>query len=274
MEEELYADRAKLREVLRTHPDWSTSMLADHLDRSVSWVKKWRARLRLVPADDDTVLAGLSRARKQPPPSVAPVVVDRILELRDQPPDHLQRVPGPRTILYFLQQDADALAAGARLPRSPTTIWRLLRRHGRIPQRQPRAHEPLERPAPLTSWQLDFKDVSTVPADPTGKRLHVVETLNCIDCGTSILLDAQVRDDFTEETALIAVADLLRTHGVPQVLTIDRDPRFVGSPHGRDFPSPLIRFLTCVGVEVTVCPPQRPDRNGFVMGESQMINSA
>jgi hypothetical protein len=30
----------------------------------------------------------------------------------------------------------------------------------------------------LTSWQLDFKDVSTVPADPDGKRAHVVEVLD------------------------------------------------------------------------------------------------
>ena len=148
MEEEYYADRARLREVLRDHPDWSASTLARHLGRSVSWVKKWRARLRMAPADDDTVLAGLSRARKRPPPSVAPVVVDRILALRAQPPAHLQRVPGPRTLLSFLQRAPEALATGTQLPRSPTTSWRLLRRHGRIRQRQPHEHEPLPRPAP------------------------------------------------------------------------------------------------------------------------------
>ena len=44
----------------------------------------------------------------------------------------------------------------------------------------------------------------------------------------------------------------------------DRDPRFVGSPRGRDFPSPFVRFWQCLGVDVAVCPPHRPDKNCFV----------
>jgi hypothetical protein len=47
-------------------------------------------------------------------------------------------------------------------------------------------------------------------------------------------------------------------------VTFDRDPRFVGSWTGRDFPSPLVRFLLCLDIEVTICPPQRPDKNAFV----------
>jgi hypothetical protein len=35
----------------------------------------------------------------------------------------------------------------------------------------------------MTMWQLDFKDVSTVPADPDGKRQHVVEVLDTVDAG-------------------------------------------------------------------------------------------
>jgi hypothetical protein len=42
----------------------------------------------------------------------------------------------------------------------------------------------------MAVWQLDFKDVSTVPADPEGKRAHVVEVLNTVDTGTSMLLNA------------------------------------------------------------------------------------
>jgi hypothetical protein len=38
----------------------------------------------------------------------------------------------------------------------------------------------------------------------------------------------------------------------------------VGSAGARDFPSPLVRLLTCLGVEVHVCPPRRPDRNCYV----------
>jgi hypothetical protein len=38
----------------------------------------------------------------------------------------------------------------------------------------------------------------------------------------------------------------------------------VGSPTGRDFPAPLVRMLHCLGIQVTICPPRRPDKNGFV----------
>jgi hypothetical protein len=48
------------------------------------------------------------------------------------------------------------------------------------------------------------------------------------------------------------------------MLTFDRDPRFVGSASGRDFPSPLRRFLLCLGIVPNICPPHRPDKNAFV----------
>jgi hypothetical protein len=92
------------------------------------------------------------------------------------------------------------------LPRSTRTIWRILRRQGRIAHPALRPHEPLERPDPLTIWQLDFKDASTVPANPEGKQQHVVEVLNTVDAGASLLLDAPVQDDCTAETTLASVA--------------------------------------------------------------------
>jgi hypothetical protein len=238
--------------------------LAAELERSLGWVKKWCRRLQAAPPDDEAVLWGHSRARKHPPPRLSQEVIDRILAIRDHPPANLQRVPGPRAILYYLHHDAELVATGVRLPCSTRTIWQILTRHGRIAHPPVRDYEPLELPQPLMAWQLDFKDVSTVPADPDGKRKHVVEALNTVDMGTSILLAAQVREDFTAETTLAAVAHLLQQQGLPQRIAVDRDPRFVGSHTGRDFPSPFIRFLTCLGVEVSVCPPHRPDKNAFV----------
>ncbi|HEV8633167.1 MAG TPA: integrase core domain-containing protein [Chloroflexota bacterium] len=267
MEEEWSTDRARLRCACREHPDWSGARLARELGRSLSWVKKWRRRLAAAPPDDEAVLRSRSRARLRPPPTIPTLTVERVLAIRDDPPAGLQRVPGPRAILYFLEQDPDLRAAGVAPPRSTATVWRVLVQHGRIPRRQPAAHEPLERPPPLTSWQLDFKDVPTVPDDrdgPTGKRQHVVEALNCVDCGTSLLVAAQVRDDFTEETTLAAVAELLQEHGLPAEVTVDRDPRFVGAAQAGAFPSPFVRFLTCLGVAVHINPPRRPDRNAFI----------
>jgi transposase len=106
--------------------------------------------------------------------------------------------------------------------------------------------------------------VTTVPADPDGKRQHVVETCNFVDAGTSILLEAQVRDDFRAETAFDALVQFLQRYGMPQLLTFDRDPRWVGAQSNRDFPSALRRFLLCLGIEPNVCPPQQPQQNDLV----------
>ena len=100
-------------------------------------------------------------------------MIDRLLEIRSSPPAPINRIPGPKTIRYYLEQDPELRAQGLRTPRSTRTIWQLLRQYGRIADRQ-RDHQPVPRPAPMQVWQLDFKDVSSVPADPEGKQKHVV----------------------------------------------------------------------------------------------------
>ncbi len=264
MEDCWLADRTLLRSLLQLQPTWTLHDYAATTHRSLAWVKKWRKRFRDAPPDDDRILHSRSRARTQPPPRLDPLIVERILAIRDAPPAHLQRVPGPKAILYYLAQDPELQPLGLRLPRSTRTVWLILRQHGRIASLPERHHTLLERPEPMTAWQLDFKDVSTVPAAHDGKQQHVVEVLNTVDTGTSILVNAQVREDFTAETTLEAVVETLRTQGRPETITLDRDPRFVGSQMSRDFPSPLIRLLHCLDIQVTSCPPRRPDRNGFV----------
>jgi hypothetical protein len=264
MEAQWQADRAMLRTLLHSQPDWSQRDLAQAVGRSLGWVKQWVKRLRAVPLDDQTVLRRQSRARKHPPPRLSQGVIERRLAIRAQPPAPLHRIPGPRTIRDYLEQDAELQAQALRLPRSTRTIWRILQQYGRIAQRTRSDHVPVERPTPLTSWQLDFKDVATVPAAPEGKPQPAVEVLNPLDPGTAILLNAQVREDFTAETALHAVADTLRLWGLPEGVTCDRDPRLVGSRKQRDCPSPLVRFWICLGVAVTICPPQRPDKHAFI----------
>jgi hypothetical protein len=264
MEEQYYTDRTYLRQLLKQHPAWTIDQYMAATGRSRSWVKKWRRRLREAPPGDDTVLQGISRARKTPPETIHPDIVRRILELRDEPPEDLHRIPGPKAILYYLHHDALLQASGHQLPTSTRTIWTILTRHDRIRHDAKREHYPVERPEPMSHWQIDFKDVSSVPPDPEGKQQHVVETLNVVDMGTSMVVEGVVRDDFTSETALMALTHTFLKHGLPTSITCDRDARFVGSASGRDFPSPFVRFLLCLGIDIHICPPQRPDLNAFV----------
>ncbi len=264
MEAQWIAERAALRCLARHHPDWTHEELARCVGRSRSWVKKWLGRLDQAPPDDLSVLHSHSRARHTPPPALPPALVERILAIRDAPPEQLKRVPGPRAIRYYLPRDPIVQAQGLVPPRSTTTIWKVLCRHDRIAHEGRRRHQPAERPAPLEEVQMDFKDASTVPTEPDGKQQHVVEVCNFVDAGTSIALWAQVSADFHAETALEAVLSFLRQYGLPRQMTFDRDPRWVGSASGRDFPSALVRLLRCLGIEPQVCPPHRPDRNAFV----------
>jgi transposase InsO family protein len=264
MEEQWVIDRARLRQLMIEHPSWTKRQMAEEVGRSICWVKKWRRRFWAADPDDDSVLYGLSRARHNPPPSITQEVVERILEIRDDPPENLGRTPGPRTILYYLHRDEALKASGAYLPRSSSTIWAILDRHDRIWRPPPVEHTPVERPEPMTSWQLDFKDIRTVRPDPDGKQQHVVEVLNIVDVGTSILVEALPHAQYHAETVLTAMLEAFLLNGLPDVITFDRDPRFVASWTSHDFPTAFVRLLLCLGMEVNILPPRRPDLNAFV----------
>src|SRR5215470_9944818 len=107
MEAQWIADRAALRSLSQQHPDWTQQELALCIGRSRRFVKKWLKRFRQAPPDDLAVLHSRSFARKTPPPTVHPRVIERIVELRESPPEHLQRVPGPKALLYYLPRDAE-----------------------------------------------------------------------------------------------------------------------------------------------------------------------
>ncbi len=265
-EADLIAKRAALQWLAKLHPEWTHQDLADALDMSRSWVSKWLQRLRQANPGDVMALHSRSRARHTPPASIAsqPAVVQRILEIRVEPPENLRRVPGPEAILYYVHRDPTLKQAGARLPRSQTTIWKILRQAGCIEQDRRRKPKSLELRQPGEEVQFDLKDASSVPAGPEGRRQHVVEIANFVDAGTSIWLHREVRSDFDAEALFEVVAQFFCQHGLPGMLTFDNDPRLVGSPSGRDFPSALVRFLWCLGVIPNVIPPHRPDKNAYV----------
>jgi transposase InsO family protein len=266
MEAEWQADRSLLRGLIHTRPDLSLKQIAAQIGRSYSWAKKWAKRLAQAPPEDLEVLHSRSRARKTPAPSWDPLVLRRVEQIRLLPPEGLQRTPGPKAILYYLPRDEQLRERGCRLPHSTRTVWKFLRQLGLLASDPVSKHEPLPLCQPLEEVQVDFKDASTVRPDPSGegKQQHVVEICNFVDAGTSLLLSAQVHDDFHAATALEAVIHFLREQGRPARMSFDHDPRWVGGSSGWDFPSALQRFLLAVGVEMRLCPPQQPQKNAFV----------
>ena len=272
MEEQWIVDRAELRRLLLEQPHWTNQQYAEACGHCRSWVKKWKKRLQGTTVDDETVLHSQSRARKTAPEPYHPEVIARILELRDQPPAEVPRKIGPLTILYYLHND-DALAAQHRLPRSTGTIWKILDQHQRIVRHMKVEPLPFERPEPMDTWEIDFTDVSGAQALHNRKQMHQVEAFAVVDRGTSILVDLQAADDYQAQTALVAMASTLIQQGLPRRIVFDRDTRLVGSWSADDFPSAFMRFLLCLGIEIEVCPPQRPDLKPFVERYFRTLNS-
>jgi hypothetical protein len=102
MEEDWIVDRARLRELMNKHPRLTQGELAYQVGRSVGWVKKWRQRLRAANPNDDQVLHRRASSRCPTRTRRTARMVERVLDIRDHPPHHLQRTPGPKAILYYL----------------------------------------------------------------------------------------------------------------------------------------------------------------------------
>lgn len=260
MEAQYIADRSLLLALWLQHPDWTTPTLAQATGRSLAWVKKWKARFRAAPNPTEAVW-GYSRAHSAGTRYSA-AVVERILQIRDEPPEQLHRAPGPRAILYYLSRSSGL--EREPLPRSTRTIWKILRAGDRIAQRRPRQRLPQERPEPLVELQLDFKDI--VQQDPvvSAKQAHAVEVFDAVDVGTSLWLMGAPSATYTAETVFAPLVQLLERSGLPERVRFDRDPRFLGSTRMRDFPTPFVRFWYALGVQPIINPPQRPDLNAFV----------
>ena len=162
MERDWVRKRAHLRALLRQHPDWSVSQLADAVGFSKSTVSRWKRRLLAADPTSITVLFSRSRAPHRHPPRIAQAVVDRIIELRMAPPEQLHRTPGPRAILYYLPRDETLRQLGVQLPTSTRTIWRILDQAGLIERATPSQRSPRDPQDLLEEVQVDFKDVCAV----------------------------------------------------------------------------------------------------------------
>jgi len=252
MESEWEIDRIKLYQLRREHPDWTLKFLAQKLKRSLSWVKKWLKRFREAAQPDLEMFQSRSRAPHHRPRQVCREVREAILGLRDTLKEMYGRVVGAKTILYHLHRDSVLLALSLYLPRSTRTIWKILRDGGRIPIRTHETH-PLERPEPMQHWEIDF-----------GEMARHYEFFAIADRGTSIMVGGIPAVKFNAESVLYTLAQLLILIGMPQKIRCDNDTRFVGSWRADKYPSPLMRFLACLGIIFDPADPGKPYLKPFV----------
>ncbi|GHO64030.1 hypothetical protein KSC_029220 [Ktedonobacter sp. SOSP1-52] len=109
MEVEYVGKRAHLFHLLQQHPEWTLQQYADAVGCSQSMVCIWRQRFREAKAQrtlDASIFFSRSRAPHHHPPRIDTEVKERVLSIRQSPPEPFQRTPGPLAILYYLQRDA------------------------------------------------------------------------------------------------------------------------------------------------------------------------
>lgn len=104
----------------------------------------------------------------------------------------------------------------------------------------------------MRHWEMDF-----------GQLGDTFEFLTVVDRGTSLLVNTQTQPHFNAETALLAVAALVLSAGLPEKLRFDNDTRFVGNWRTDGYPSPLMRFLLCLGMEPDLVEPGKAYHKPF-----------
>lgn len=249
-------DRMRLYRLAQQHPDWKPRRYAEELGKTAKWVRTWLARIEAAQTVTLQTFLSRSRAPKHRPRQTPNKVKKVISELRVQLSERFHRRAGARLILRYLKGHRD-LTGDLFVPTSPATVTRVLHELGHITPTPKYHHEPLERPAPMTEWEMDFGEI----------RLNEFEKLEffvVVDCGTSRVVYLEGSDGYDAERALAAVARLFAAQGRPEKLRFDRDPRFVGSWTADSYPSALVRFLRVLGVDPAICPPRRPDRKPYV----------
>jgi transposase InsO family protein len=257
-ETERIYDRIGLGFLMKAHPDWSIRQYAAELNKSLRWVRTWRRRI--LSTANPTIETFMSQSRAPKTRSrETPIAVQKLISgLRISLSEKYHRRAGSRLILRQLNKRREELEqAGHFVPRSKTTIDQILDLWGHIDRPKRYEREPLERPAPMTVWEIDFGQIRL-------NEFEILEFFVVVDAGTSRVVYVEGCDGYHAESALEAVARLFTLHGLPQSLRMDRDVRFVGSWTGDSFPSALVRFLRVLGVKPIICPPRQPWKKPYV----------
>lgn len=257
-ESEWIFERVRLLMLRREHPDWSYRHCARELGHDPKWVRKWSLRFAAAHPVTLKTLQSASRAPHHPPQRIPDQAKDLVVELRHELSEQFHRRAGPKLLQYGLETYSKAHPVDFRLPKATSTLAGILQERQCIAPQLQHHYEPVQLPPPMEEWEMDFGEIYL------GETEGVFEFFVVIDRGTSRVIYVEARHGYNAETALEAVSQLFRQHGLPKRLRFDRDPRLWGAWTRDSYQAPLVRFLRVLGVEPIICPPRRPDKKPFV----------
>ena len=125
-----------------------------------------------------------------------------------------------------------------------------------------RKPKPLESASQERRLQLTSKMKASSPLIPWASESRVVEIANAYRCRhLDLVAPRGAQRCAMRKRSREVIAQFFCHYGLPSMLTFDNDPRFVGSPSGRDFPSAKVAIsLVCGGHTRALIPPHRPDK--------------
>lgn len=189
-----------------------------------SWVYRLLARYR---AEGETAFRPRSKAPRTITNATSPATVELVVQLRDR----LQAQgldAGPHTICWHLTQHHGITI-------SPSTVWRHLRKAGRItpqPHKRPRSsYKRFTAELPNQMWQTDFTHVRLA----CGRD---VEVLSIIDDHYRYALSATAHRAVTGGAVVASFEAAVKTHQAPASVLSDNGmvftTRFAGGRGGRN----------------------------------------
>lgn len=137
-------DRMQLYRLWQAHPDWSLRQYGYQLGYDVNWVRKWLNRFKTRATRSFRMFLSESRAPKSCPHKTSPEVKKVIGELREELSERYHRSAGGQPILHELLKRDDLDAKGYGVPKSASTITRILKELGYIQPKSKRQRQLLD----------------------------------------------------------------------------------------------------------------------------------
>lgn len=244
-------ERQKRFRLMQDHPEWSLRSYARAVGHDLRWVRKWRQRFSAWARPTLEMFVSQSRRPKTSPKRLSEQLKDQICALRESLSERFHRAAGAGPIQYFFKLLQSAVPCAS-------SIYKVLHERAYLQPRRPVVPVPLTLPAPLEEWEMDFGEIYL------GEVEGSLEFFLVVDRGTSRVIYLEGSTGYRAESALDAVMRLFNQCGLPRRLRFDRDPRLWGSWSRDSYPSPLVRLLYALGLEVVSCPPHRPDKKPIV----------